>query len=754
MQFSAVPDISKTGAIKMGSKTSLKIRHILRGTVTRQLSWNIGLISVILLGAAQFFVHKELDKGFQKVNENYIHSVAMQYAASTEKILASEFATCTSLKVSFELFDELPHEDRRAYYDDLLKKTLIANPNLVDAYTCWEPDAFDGLDRQYANAPHHDASGRFIPYWTNDNGNISVTELTDYDGSFWYENPKKSLKGILIDPNPYEVGGKMIYVCGVAFPIHNERGDAVGTVGIDMSLQKIMDILSGAKVYETGYLTLISANGTIASDKDESATGKISDDFKDAKKSELFKTSRASMKPFSVTEKKGGAMMMTYYVPLKVEGADEIWFLGVNAPIKEIQADQRFLTNAIAIIFSILAAVVVGLIIVVVKSITKQLNKGVEAMRNIAQGDGDLTVRLEAKSGNEIGQMFNYFNKTMEKIQTSISHVKSSSETMTQIGETLANNMNDTAAAANEITANIDSVNRQVQQQGENVRESSSSVEEINKTVDALIEDIHLQSSSVIESSSAIEEMVANIRSVTNILLKNNESIERLGKAADEGNSVIVKSVEATNGVLEQSKTLLEASKVIQNIASQTNLLAMNAAIEAAHAGEAGKGFSVVSDEIRKLAEDSNKQGKAITSNLKLVMNSIKTVAEETSQVQSKFNEIYTLTQDVSRQELTIKSAMEEQSEGGGQVLEAMKQINEITENVRSGGDGMRRATDIVNEKMSNLNRLTDEITSSMQEMALGIESINESMNSCNDLTHQNAASIDDLGKEVNKFKV
>ena len=162
----------------------------------------------------------------------------------------------------------------------------------------------------------------------------------------------------------------------------------------------------------------------------------------------------------------------------------------------------------------------------------------------------------------------------------------------------------------------------------------------------------------------------------------------------------------------------------------------------------------MVADEIRKLAEDSNKQGKAITTNLKEALASIKQVADSSSSMQTKFNEIYDLTQEVARQELTIKSAMEEQSEGGGQVLDALKNINEITENVKKGGDDMQNAADIVFDKMQNLSRLTSEITSSMQEMSIGIESINSSMNSCNDLTHQNTDAIDTMTTEVDKFKV
>ena len=212
--------------------------------------------------------------------------------------------------------------------------------------------------------------------------------------------------------------------------------------------------------------------------------------------------------------------------------------------------------------------------------------------------------------------------------------------------------------------------------------------------------------------------------------------------------------MESTKKIQEQSETLLEASKVIQNIASQTNLLAMNASIEAAHAGEAGAGFAVVADEIRKLAEDSNVQGKKITKNLKVVLDSIKTVTTSTETLQSKFNQIYDITQKVAEQETTIMRAMQEQREGGGQVLGAMKQINDITVSVKNDSGVMQTSIADVNQNMADLARLTSEITASMQEMELGIENINQSINSVNDLTHANRDSIDRLDNVVEKFIV
>ena len=428
--------------------------------------------------------------------------------------------------------------------------------------------------------------------------------------------------------------------------------------------------------------------------------------------------------------------------------------MGVNVPYREVYASVQWILVFMSTVFVITLVVIILLTYFIIRRVVQEMNKGVNAMKNIAQGDGDLTVRMEVKNQNELGKMYTYFNNTMEKLQGSIGKVKEVNKMMHEQGAELSDNMNDTAASANQITANIDSVNRQIQLQGENVKEATESMASVNNTVQSLVSDIQSQSSCVVQSSSAIEEMVANIKSVTSILQKNEETIKVLESSSESGRHSIEETVQATLKIKQQSEALLEASNVIQNIASQTNLLAMNAAIEAAHAGESGKGFSVVADEIRKLAEDSNKQGKQITTNLTEVLSSINEVADSTTAVQEGFAKIYELTRQVAEQELTIMNAMREQSDGGSQVLLAIKQINEVTVNVREGSSSMERESKAINDKMEALSRLTGEITASMEEMSIGMETINKAINRVNDLTRQNTQNIEVLGEAVDKFKV
>ena len=398
--------------------------------------------------------------------------------------------------------------------------------------------------------------------------------------------------------------------------------------------------------------------------------------------------------------------------------------------------------------------IAVVIIYFVTRTIIKPVQRAVSALKNIAQGEGDLTVRLPVIGNDEITDMSEYFNETITKIGASIQNVGINSKIMEEVGSELAANMTETASAVNEINANIDGVKQQALTQAASVTETAATVEEIVRTIKQLNTSIEMQSASVAQSSSSVEEMVANIASIGQTLGKTDDVINNLTVATGDGKATLVTSNTVTQKIAEESGSLMEASSVIQHIASQTNLLAMNAAIEAAHAGETGKGFAVVADEIRKLAEESSMQGKTITATLKSLSGEIGTLSSASKTVEDKFNIIFNLAEQVKEMSNRLTESMKEQENGSKEVLTAIKNINMITTEVQAGSEEMLKGGEGVAEEMRKLDNLTRVITDSMNEMASGVMQINNTVQDVREITQKNKQSIKNLAAEVSKFKV
>ena len=547
------------------------------------------------------------------------------------------------------------------------------------------------------------------------------------------------------------------FVADIAVPVYDDNKKVIGVLIADMDglwfAKQIDDIVVG----KTGNCYMMGNTGVIIADKDTELVKSQANIIEQAKTNSAL-TSTSVFLEYVLDTDETEIGYYTYknisYIASFATMKTTDWSVIIRAPVDEFMGTVKSLRITMIGIGVIILVVALIIVYFVARAMVKPVQTVVSALQNIAQGEGDLTVRLPIHGNDEVTDLSEYFNETIAKIGASIQQVGINSNTMEEIGNELASNMTETASAVNEISANIDGVKQQAMTQAASVTETAATVEEIVRTIKQLNTSIETQAASVAQSSSSVEEMVANIASIGQTLGKTDDVIKNLTTATGDGKATLVTSNTVTQKIAEESGSLMEASSVIQHIASQTNLLAMNAAIEAAHAGEAGKGFAVVADEIRKLAEESSMQGKTITATLKTLSGEIETLSSSSKTVEEKFNAIFTLAEQVKEMSNRLTEAMREQENGSKEVLIAIKSINTVTVEVQAGSEEMLKGGEGVAEEMQKLDNLTRVITESMNEMASGAVQINNAVQEVSEITQKNKRSIEALSAEVGKFKV
>jgi len=446
------------------------------------------------------------------------------------------------------------------------------------------------------------------------------------------------------------------------------------------------------------------------------------------------------------------------------------WLISIYSPIKNSAGkivgiaacdfDGEKLHNTI--ISNIRRQIIIGgisvlsglaLVLFLLRQIFSPLTRINSILKEVSMGEGDLTGRIALVKDDEIGELAEYFNLTMEKIRNLVGIIKYKINGLNHTSFELSTNMGRTSTAVKQISANLDTMENLMVKQENGALEAGKAVGNIKENIDNLRKIIKEQTESVDRSSTAIEEMTANIHSVTQTLAENGKNVSALTEASENGRTGLELVAQEIQGIARDSEGLLQINSVMDNIASQTNLLSMNAAIEAAHAGEAGKGFAVVASEIRKLAESSGQQSRTTAAMLKKIKTSIDNITKSSNEVLERFGAIDSGVKTVSKHEQNILKAMEEQEIGGKQILDSINRLRDITSSVKKGSDDMDESGRTLVRDTDDFIKTSEETVDGMNEILKGINQINDSIVHVNDMSTENNRNFESLKRETNKFK-
>lgn len=562
--------------------------------------------------------------------------------------ITSALITARDLATSLEALRRTGSVDREDV-NALMRDLVTAHPELIGSATAWEPNAFDGKDKQFAGTATSDTTGRLIPYWHWDAGEVVVAPLADYETpgvGDWYLKPRELGKDVVVDPYVYNVGDADVLMTSAVAPIMTD-GTFAGVATADLELTKLSEAIAKIKPYETGYAELVTASGSLVAHPDQS---KLNEKLQGSALSSA-QQAVTSGEPVTVTADNAhlGEEALTVYHPIEL-APETTWVLAMSVPTSATMAQVKslqLLFLGLGLIALIAAAALAWWF---ARTLTRPIDALRDRLTEIASGDGDLTQRVDESRRDEVGALGREFNRFITKIadlvgqiQARAAELRSSAAQLGQVSTRLQDNAATAASQTSTATSTVGDVSTRISTVASGTEEMGASIQEISRSV----------------TSAATAG----------------------GQAVDQA-----QAAESTVGRLGSSSTQIgDVVRVITAVAEQTNLLALNATIEAARAGDAGKGFAVVASEVKDLAQETSDATAKITQ----LVSAIQT---DTVDAVRAIAEISSVIKNVNQAQTTIASAVEEQSATTNEMSRSAtdaallaEQLSGVVDNVAQG---------------------------------------------------------------------
>ena len=703
-------------------------------------------VIVIALFIISFTFNRLMIKKVYALTEDFGKTVTLDIENAFETWINDQIILCQVLASEYDVIESIiDPEDPEKYakakklFDDTHTSHTFYENVIAIAYHGSSAPVSINIDGEAFSVP--DGSIMFSPA-----GNHVIGKAADRNYS---TELRKGLDYYISEAYPSLASKTPIFV--VTVPVkHN--GKLVGAVGVAPKLSAFVDKFAVQEYFEENeYIFMINHKGDIVahpvaeyvlSDQGRETLGHLTERIYNGEL--VFEESYNEMKNLYVAEALNA---------FEGKRADE-WYFVYRKSLDSMYADMK--KTALGSVIGGLAAVfIVSLIIIFMtrKIILRPLRIIGHELDDISKGEGDLTTSIEIKSMDEIGRIAGSFNLFTETLKNMISKIKNSVSINSRMRDQLAATVEETSSAVNEILSNIKSIENIIKNLLDQTENAERSTTDVSTGINALKGQADDQSSAVVQSTAAVEEMVSSLRSMASITSRNKEVSDQLLSKVEESTSMLDVTSGSIQTVTTNIDSIMEMTGIIDNIASQTNLLAMNAAIEAAHAGDAGRGFAVVADEIRKLAEESASSSNKISNEVKTIIEQIRVSADNSKKLQDVMAGMITELNGLAHAFSEINSSTSEMSSGSDQVLKAMSQLSEAAVRLNSSADEMNRGTTDVASNIEAVLQLTQTAKAAIEEISIGSNEILNSMTGMQSNVHELGDSTGTLSAEVNRFK-